>query len=109
MKHRLSLFSAIVFALCSITIISFAQRTRDNDQLSLGVSPRGSLMLYRAAQAMAYSEGRSFTTPDDFKALTLPVLAHRVVVNARFSSTKKKTDHAIEILRDIVESVAVPK
>jgi MoxR-like ATPase len=95
------------------SLVSYAleivRRTRDNEQLALGVSPRGSLMLYRAAQAMAYSEGRSFTTPDDFKALTLAVLAHRVVVNARFSSTKKKSDQAIEILREIVESVAVPK
>ena len=75
----------------------------------MGASPRGSLMLYRAAQAMAYIEGRGFATPDDFKALVGPVLAHRVVVNARFSSTKKKSEQAAEILREIAGSVTVPQ
>ena len=47
-------------------------------------------MLYRAAQAMAYLEGRRFATPADFKQLVVPVFSHRVVVNARYSSTLKK-------------------
>jgi MoxR-like ATPase len=89
--------------------LEVVRRTRQVDQLALGASPRGSLMLYRAAQAMAYVDGRGFTTPEDFKSLVIPVLAHRVVVNARFSSTKKKSEQASEILREIVESVAVPK
>ena len=65
-------------------------------------------MLYRAAQAMAFLDGRTFTTPEDFKQLAVPVFAHRVVVNARYSSTLKKSDQTEQILRDIVESVAVP-
>jgi MoxR-like ATPase len=89
--------------------LEIVRRTREHEQLTLGASPRGSLMLYRAAQAMAYIEGRGFATPDDFKTLVGPVLAHRVVVNARFSSTKKKSDQAAEILREIAESVAVPQ
>lgn len=89
--------------------LEIVRRTREHEQLTLGASPRGSLMLYRAAQAMAYIEGRGFATPDDFKALVGPVLAHRVVVNARFSSTKKKSEQAAEILREIAESVAVPQ
>jgi len=89
--------------------LEIVRRSREHDQLSMGASPRGSLMLYRAAQAMAYVEGRAFTTPEDFKSLVVPVLAHRVVVNARFSSTKKKTEQSAEILRDVVEGVAVPK
>jgi MoxR-like ATPase len=82
--------------------------TRESAQLSLGVSPRGSIMLYRAAQANAYLDGRSFTTPTDFKSLAVHVFAHRVVVNGRYSSTLKKSEQAEQILRDIVESVAVP-
>jgi MoxR-like ATPase len=89
--------------------LEVVRRTREHDQLALGASPRGSLMLYRAAQAMAYIEGRGFATPDDFKSLVVPVLAHRVVVNARFASTKKKSEQAAEILAGVVESVHVPK
>jgi len=88
--------------------LDIVRRTRESDHLSLGVSPRGSLMLYRAAQAMAYLDGRNFSTPDDFKALAVPVFAHRVVVSARYSSTLKKTEQSEEILQEIVDSVDVP-
>ncbi|MGC2321912.1 MAG: MoxR family ATPase [Terriglobales bacterium] len=88
--------------------LEIVRRTRDSEFLSLGVSPRGSLMLYRAAQAMAYVEGRDFATPEDFKSLVVPVFAHRVVVNARYSSTLKKSEQAEQVLREIVESVTVP-
>jgi MoxR-like ATPase len=88
--------------------LRIVQRTRESQHLSLGVSPRGSLMLFRAAQAMAYLEGRAFATPEDFKGLAVPVFAHRVVVNARYSSTLRKSEQSDEVLRDIVESVAVP-
>ena len=47
---------------------------------------RSALVLYRAAQAMAYLDGRSFCTPEDFKTLAVPVFGHRVVVSARYSS-----------------------
>jgi MoxR-like ATPase len=82
--------------------------TRESEFLSLGVSPRGSQALYRAAQAMAYLEGRNFCTPEDFKPLVVPVFAHRVVVNGHYASTLKKSEQSDQILREIVESVAVP-
>lgn len=88
--------------------LQIVQKTRESEQLSLGVSPRGSLMLYRAAQAMAMLDGRSFCTPDDFKQLVVPTFAHRVVVNARYSTTMKKSEQAEQIVRDIVESIPVP-
>ena len=88
--------------------LAIVRKTRDTELLTLGVSPRGSQMLYRAAQALAFLDGRTFTIPEDFKQLAVPVFAHRVVVNARYSSTLKKSDQAEQILRDIVESVAVP-
>lgn len=88
--------------------LEIVRRTRDSEYLSLGVSPRGSLMLYRAAQAMAYIDRRDFTTPEDFKKLAVPVLAHRVVVNAKYNTTMKKAAQAEEILEEIVGSVEVP-
>lgn len=88
--------------------LEIVRHTRSSEYLSLGVSPRGSLMLYRAAQAMALADGRGFATPADFKSLAVPVLGHRVVVNGRYSSTKKRSEQAEEITREIVESVAVP-
>jgi MoxR-like ATPase len=88
--------------------LAIVRKTRDSEHLSLGASPRGSLMLYRAAQAMAYLDGREFATPGDFKALAVPVFAHRVVVNARYASTLKKSEQAEQVLREIVDSVPVP-
>ncbi len=88
--------------------LRIVQRTRESQHLSLGVSPRGSLMLYRSAQAMAFLDGRTFCIPEDFKTLASPVFAHRVVVSARYSSTLRKSEQSDEVLRDIVESVPVP-
>ncbi|HKU23189.1 MAG TPA: MoxR family ATPase [Terriglobales bacterium] len=88
--------------------LEVVKRTRESEYLSLGVSPRGALMLYRAAQALAYIEGRTFCTPEDFKPLVVPVFAHRVVVNALYSSTLKKTEQAEQVLKEIVDTVAVP-
>jgi len=88
--------------------LSIVRKTRESEFLSLGVSPRGSQMLYRAAQAMAFLEGRTYCTPEDFKPLVVPVFAHRVVVSASYSSTLKKSDQAEQVMREIAESVAVP-
>jgi MoxR-like ATPase len=88
--------------------LEIVKRTRESEYLSLGVSPRGALMLYRAAQALAYVEGRNFCTPEDFKPLVVPVFAHRVVVNALYSSTLKKTEQAEQVLKEIVDTVPVP-
>ena len=88
--------------------LQIVRKTRQSENLTLGVSPRGAQMLYRAAQAMAFLEGRTFCTPEDFKPLAVPVFGHRVVVNALYASTLKKSDQADQVVRDIVESVPVP-
>jgi MoxR-like ATPase len=88
--------------------LNIVQKTRESSEFSLGVSPRGSLMLYRAAQASAFLDGRNFCVPEDFKPLVVPVFAHRVVVNGAGSSTLKKSDQAEQAIRQIVESVQVP-
>jgi MoxR-like ATPase len=88
--------------------LMIVRKTRESDQLSLGVSPRGSQMLYRAAQAMAFLDNRTFCTPEDFKPLMVPVFAHRVVVNGLYASTLKKSEQTEQVIHDIVESTPVP-
>jgi MoxR-like ATPase len=88
--------------------LAIVRRTRESDNFSLGVSPRGSQMLYRAAQAMAFLEGRNFCVPEDFKPLVVPVFAHRIVPNALASSTLKKSEQAEQLLHELVESIHVP-
>jgi len=88
--------------------LEIVRRTRESEFLSLGVSPRGSQALYRAAQAMAFLEGRNYCTPEDLKPLVVPVFAHRVVVNGLYASTLKKSEQSDQVLKDIVENVAVP-
>jgi MoxR-like ATPase len=89
-------------------VLEIVDRTRQTEQLSLGVSPRGALMLHRAAQACAYLEGRDYCLPDDFKRLVVPVFAHRVVVSSRYVSTQKKSEQAEAILREILDTTRVP-
>jgi MoxR-like ATPase len=88
--------------------LSAVEQTRHNEHLALGVSPRGSLALYRAAQSRAILEGRGYCTPDDFKQLILPVFAHRCVLSQRQASLSRGIHLAEEILQEIVDSVPVP-
>jgi MoxR-like ATPase len=88
--------------------LEIVRHTRESQQLSLGVSPRGSQMLYRAAQAMAFLEGRTFCIPEDFKPLVVPVFAHRIAVSGLHSSTLKKAEQAEMVMQEIVDSTPVP-
>ncbi len=82
--------------------------TRDSDALELGVSPRGTLSLYRSAQALAVVEGRDFCLPDDFKRLVVPAFAHRIIVSSRYSSAVRRSHEAEQILQDILQKTNVP-
>jgi MoxR-like ATPase len=88
--------------------LAIVEKTRHHEYLSLGVSPRGSVSLYRAAQALALVEGRGYCIPDDFKRLVLPVLAHRCVVSSHYTSTLKQSEQAEAVLQEIVDSTPVP-
>src|SRR5438132_612952 len=88
--------------------LEIVNRTRKSEQLALGVSPRGTLMLQRAAQARAYLDGRDYCLPDGFKQLAVSVFSHRVVASSRHASLQKKSETTDSVLRDIVESVPVP-
>lgn len=82
--------------------------TRDSEMLDLGVSPRGTLALFRAAQALALTEERSYCIPDDIKRLVLPVFAHRILVSSRFSSSLRRSEEAEAVLNEIIKTVSVP-
>src|SRR6266436_4437361 len=82
--------------------------TRDSEMLDLGASPRGTLALFRAAQALALTEERSYCLPDDIKRLVLPVFAHRILVSSRFSSSLRRSEEAEAVLREIIKTVSVP-
>ena len=88
--------------------LAIVEKTRQHEYLSLGVSPRGSMSLYRAGQALAFLEGRNYCIPDDFKRLILPVFSHRCVVSSRYISTLKKSDQTEAILEGIIDSTPVP-
>jgi MoxR-like ATPase len=82
--------------------------TRHSEMLDLGVSPRATLSLFRAAQALALTEERTYCIPDDIKRLVVPVFAHRIVVSSRFSSSLRRSEEAEAVLNEILKTVSVP-
>src|SRR5438045_7182067 len=82
--------------------------TRDSEMLDLGVSPRGTLALFRAAQALALGEDRTYCIPDDIKRLVVPVFAHRIVVSSRFASSLRRSEEAEAVLNEILKTISVP-
>ena len=87
-------------------MLELTTRTRSHNELTLGVSTRGALTLYRASQAMAYVEGRSYVIPDDIKHVAIPVLAHRIVCRGVLREGHRQ--RAAQILKALLDSVAVP-
>lgn len=85
-------------------IAALAQASRSFQGVELGVSPRGSLALYRASQAYALVRGGEFVTPEDVKAVAVPVLAHRLSVSGGAGSAKAQEQAAEALL----SSVPVP-
>lgn len=89
-------------------LVRIVRATRDADILDLGVSPRGTLALYHAAQALAFVQGRSYVIPDDMKQLVVPIFAHRIVVNSRYSTGLRRSEEAEAALQEILKTVSVP-
>jgi MoxR-like ATPase len=88
-------------------ILDLADATRHDEQLHLGVSPRGALALTQACQASALLNGRDYVTPDDVKALFIPVCAHRVVSKTYLHNGDA---HATaRLLQLVLDQVAAPK
>lgn len=87
-------------------MLEIADRTRNHPELTLGISTRGVLTLYRAAQAHAWVDGREFVIPDDIKQTAIPVLAHRLV--CRGVVTESRRQRAAHILRTLLDAIPVP-
>jgi MoxR-like ATPase len=90
-------------------VMALVQATRNHRSLALGVSPRGSLALFRAAQALALVDGRGYCIPDDVKRLAVPALAHRVIPRARWDPAGDQRDDAETVIRQILQEVPVPR
>ena len=83
-------------------IVSLVAATRNDENVLMGVSPRGSLAFLHAAKAYAYLQGREYVTPDDVKHLAVPVLAHRIVMGYG------KVGNSKEFVEQILATVPVP-
>jgi MoxR-like ATPase len=86
-------------------LLKIVQATRSHADLALGASPRGSLNLFRTAQAFAALEGRDFVIPDDIKMLAAPVLSHRLIVKPE-SRLKRRTPR--NVIEQILQAVPAP-
>jgi MoxR-like ATPase len=90
-------------------VMAIVQATRSHSALALGVSPRGSLALARAAQALALTEGRLYCVPDDVKQLAVPALAHRVILRTHWDTAGGGSDDPEVVIREILQEVPVPR
>lgn len=86
-------------------IVELSRATRENDDVYLGASPRGSLGLARASQVRAAMQGRDYVLPDDVKALAESILAHRIVINP---AARLKNLTSSQIVNEIVSALPVP-
>ncbi len=85
--------------------VRLAAATRQHPAVRYGASPRGSIALVRAAQALAATYGRAFVTPDDVKAVSGPVLAHRVILTPDAELNQRRSQ---DVVTDVLNSVPVP-
>ena len=86
-------------------LVRVARATREHPAVELGASPRGTLALHRACQALAAIRGRDFVVPDDVKALAPAVLTHRILIGPQ---TRLRGRRPEEVLAEIVDTVPVP-
>jgi MoxR-like ATPase len=86
-------------------VIDIVRATRKHEAVELGVSPRGTLALYRTAQALAVLRGRDFVVPDDVKYLAPAVLTHRIIISPQ---TRLRGRRPEEVVAEIVGAVPVP-
>ena len=88
-------------------LLDLVEASRHNEQLHLGVSPRGALALTQTAQALALLKGRDFVTPDDVKQLFIPVCAHRVVSKTYVHNGDANA--TAQVLQTILDQVPAPR
>jgi MoxR-like ATPase len=86
-------------------IVEITRATRESAEVFLGASPRGSLGLYRACQALAAIRGRDFVLPDEVKFLAESILAHRMVTNP---AARLRNLTAVQIVAEVLQTVSAP-
>jgi MoxR-like ATPase len=86
-------------------VVDLVEATRRHSDVYLGASPRASIMLLRAARALAAAEERDYVIPDDVKTLAAPGLSHRIIVTADAVMSGRSSN---VLVREIVDEVAVP-
>ncbi|MCX7747951.1 MAG: MoxR family ATPase [Clostridia bacterium] len=86
-------------------IVDVVDQTRHSTDVALGVSPRGSLALYKAAKVLAFLRGRDYVLPDDIQEMAYPVLSHRMILSREAGIHNKSGEH---VIRDILDKVKVP-
>ena len=86
-------------------IVDLLNATRSSQLVKLGASPRAGIALLRASKAIAYINGRDYVTPDDVKAMTLPVLSHRLMLSPKGKSAYPSSE---AVMSEIASSVNVP-
>jgi MoxR-like ATPase len=86
-------------------IVEITHQTREHPEVYLGASPRGSLALYRSAQAKAAMQGRAYILPDDIKSLAAATLAHRVILGP---GARLRDLDAEQIVEEVLHNVPVP-
>jgi MoxR-like ATPase len=86
-------------------IVELVRATRHHNGVELGVSPRGTLALYRASQAYAAIHGRAYIIPDDIKRVARPVLSHRMIAT---SQTRLHGQDMEQVIEEVLHMVAVP-
>lgn len=89
-------------------LLQIVNQTRENETIELGISPRGTLALFRSAQALALIEGRDYCIADDIKRLVLPCFAHRIMISSRYTNVTRRTHEAEQILKEILQNTKVP-
>ena len=88
-------------------LLDIIEATRKHDELELGVSTRGGMVLYRAVQALALADRRTYAVPDDVKRLAIPVLAHRIVCRGLLREGQR--DREKSVISRILEETVVPR
>ena len=86
-------------------VVEIVRRTREHKEVTLGVSPRGSIALMRAAMGKAMLSGRSYVLPDDVQEMVLPVLEHRLVLRSQAYVQNQTT---ATVLKNILREIPVP-
>ncbi len=86
-------------------IIKIINETRKDSNITLGASPRATLALLRASQALAYIQGRNYCIPDDIIKLVYPVISHRIILSPEARLSQNKVD---KVLKNIVSKIPVP-